>query len=312
MTHDAEARERAGQVKAYAAELGFDACGIASAYAPIDPNDRLGQWLAQGFQADMDWMARTKAMRQDVQQRLPGCQSVVVAARNYYSERPPKPEGAAVGRVSNYAWGRDYHRVLDKPMKRLAQFISELQGEGPRARYSVDAQPVLEKAWAERAGIGWQGKNSLILRKGLGSYFFLGAVLTTLPLAPDPPALDACGSCTACLDACPTDAIVAAKVVDSNKCISYQTIENRGEVPEAIAQKHGDWVFGCDICQEVCPYNRKAPVTDETGFHPRENQAWLRLDRIKSMTDEDHRAQYRGTPLMRPKAAGLRRNAHII
>ena len=299
----------AARVKLAALELGFDACGIAAVDAPIDPDDRLGAWLDAGFHADMDWMERTRALRQEVRERMPEARSVVVLARNYHAPRPPQPEGT--GRVSNYAWGRDYHRVLHKPVRRLAANISEM-GEGVDTWCSIDAGPVMEKAWAARAGVGWVGKNSLVLRRGMGSYFFLAVIVTTLELEPDEPIADGCATCRACIDACPTGAITAPKVVDARRCISYQTIENRGEVPAEIARKQRDWVFGCDICQEVCPYNRRVPETDEHDFHPRPGHAHLPLDAIASLDDAAFEQEFRGTPIMRTKRPGLLRNAAIV
>ncbi len=250
------------RVRQCAREERFDACGIAAA-TPIDPEDRLGEWLRNGYHADMDWMERTRDIRQDVQKKLPGAKSVVVVARNYYAPRPDAKEGA--GKVARYAWGRDYHRVLLKPLRRLARFIESLEN-GAQTYCCIDSGPVLERAWAARAGIGWIGKNSLVLRRDLGSWFFLGVILTTVELEPDSPVPDQCGSCRLCIDACPTDAIVEPKVVDSRRCISYQTIENRGEIPENLQPKFEGWLFGCDICQDVCPWNRKVSGNGRSGL----------------------------------------------
>jgi epoxyqueuosine reductase len=169
----------------------------------------------------------------------------------------------------------------------------------------------MEKLWAARAGLGWIGKNSLILRRDLGSWFFLGTILTTAELEPDAPVADQCGSCTLCVDACPTSAIVAPRLVDSNRCISYHTIENRGEVPAELAKRFGDWVFGCDVCQEVCPWNRRVPETSERDFLPRGDRANPSLERVLSMSEEVFRGEFAGTPLLRAKYAGFMRNARI-
>jgi len=298
----------AARVKQAAAEHGFDACGIAAADAPIDPHNRLDAWLEAGYHADMDWMTRTRSIRKDVRAKLPNARSVVAVMRNYHAPRPPQPDGT--GRVSNYAWGRDYHRVLHKPVRRLAATIADLD-DGIETWCSIDAGPVMEKAWAERAGIGWIGKNSLVLRRGMGSYFFLAVIVTTLELEPDSPIADGCATCRACIDACPTGAILEPRVVDARRCISYQTIENRGEVPTEIARKHGNWVFGCDICQEVCPYNRRVPETDERDFRPRPGHAALDLEALETMGEGAFEAEFRGTPIMRAKRAGMQRNAAI-
>ncbi|MEX2015859.1 MAG: tRNA epoxyqueuosine(34) reductase QueG, partial [Candidatus Hydrogenedentales bacterium] len=229
---------RAAWVKEAARAEGFDACGIA-AVAPADPDDKLGAWLSRDYHGDMQWMARTRAVRQDVTRKVAGARSVIVIAKNYYHERPPEPIGT--GRVARYAWGRDYHRALRKPLLRLAAAVDALEA-GARSYASIDSGPVLERTWAERAGVAAIGKNSLALRRDMGSWFFLATIITMIELQPDEPIGDVCGTCTACLDACPTGAIVSERVVDARRCISYQTIENRAAVPEEIAAAHGDWI----------------------------------------------------------------------
>jgi len=296
------------RVRQEAREERFDACGIASA-TPIDPEDRLGEWLRNGYHADMDWMERTRDIRQDVQKKLPGTKSVVVVARNYYASRPDAEEGT--GKVARYAWGRDYHRVLFKPLRRLARFIETFE-EDAQTYFSIDSGPVLERAWAARAGVGWIGKNSLVLRRDLGSWFFLATILTTVELKPDSSVPDQCGSCRACIDACPTDAIVETGVVDSRRCISYQTIENRGDIPDELKSKFDDWVFGCDICQDVCPWNRKVTETDEAHFHPRPGHASLDPKWISELDEDAFRESFSGTPILRAKHAGMHRNMKII
>jgi len=307
-------QQLARQVKEFAAKLGFDACGIAEA-GPVDPEDRLGQWLGRGFHADMQWMETTRELRQDVRKKLPDAQSVVVVARNYYYPRPEEKSdsahaSSARGRVARYAWGRDYHRVLKKPLRKLAAYLDALE-PGAQSYAAVDSGPVMERSWAERAGLGWIGKNSLVLRRDLGSWFFLGVVISTVPLTPDTPASDHCGSCTACLDACPTDAIVSPQVVDANRCISYQTIENRGEVPLEIQAKTADWVFGCDICQEVCPWNRFEVRSTETDFQPRPGHAQPSLQELLKTDENEFNTRFAGTPIRRAKHAGIQRNAAI-
>lgn len=295
------------KIKARAAELQFDACGVAAA-GPIDPEGRLSDWLHAGHHGSMAWMKRSHDVRIDVQQKLPGTKSVIVVARNYYAERPDEP--TATGRVSRYAWGRDYHRALRKPLFTLTETLESL---APHAKTycSIDSGPVMEKAWAARAGIGWLGKNTLILRRDLGSWFFLATILTTAELEPDDPSMDQCGGCTLCLDACPTNALIEPRVLDSNRCISYQTIENRGEIPQEIAGYHRDWVFGCDICQEVCPWNRSPEVTDEADFHPRAGHANPSLETLQQMDDPGFLEEFAGTPIMRAKRTGMIRNARI-
>ncbi len=310
---------RSAAVKERAAALGFDACGIAAA-TDADPCDRLGDWLRRGFHADMQWMETTRQIRQDVQRKLPGARSVVVVARNYFRAAPKeaenqdrqtaRPDPEPRGKVARYAWGRDYHRVLRRPLQELARYIESLEQQ-VTTYASIDSGPVMERTWAERAGVGWVGKNSLILRKEGGSWFVLATVLTTLPLAPDAPVPDHCGTCALCMQACPTGAITEPKVVDANRCLSYLTIERRG----AIASKHheamGNWVFGCDICQEVCPWNRRALLTDEADFAPRAGHAAPDLQELLRMSEDAFRQRFAGSALMRAKHAGLVRNSRI-
>ncbi len=295
-------------VKRFALQLGFDACGIASAGESIDPEGTLASWLKSGFHGEMGWMARTAAIRTDVRRKLPGAASVVVVARNYYSDRPPIAPGS--GRVARYAWGRDYHRVLRRPLIELARYLDRLE-PGARSYARIDAGPVLERAWAARAGVASIGKNSLGIRRDLGSWFFLATVLTTVELTPDEPAADLCGTCTLCIDACPTAAIVRPYVVDARRCISYQTIENRGDVPEDLHAGHGDWVFGCDVCQEVCPWNRFARETTAAAFHPREGRANPDLNELTSMDAAKFNQRFAGSAIRRAQLSGMKRNARI-
>lgn len=301
-------RGPASALKVFAASLGFDACGIASV-DDIDPGNHLGKWLDAGLHAGMAWMARTREVRQNVRNKLPGAQSVIVVARNYYSHRPRTQAG--MGRVARYAWGRDYHRVLSKPLRKLAAFIVDRIDPDAAVWQCVDSGPLMEKAWAVRAGLGWIGKNSLVLRRDLGSYFFLGAVVTTARIEADAPVADQCGTCTLCLDACPTQAIVAPKVVDAQRCISYHTIENRGAIPGELSEKFGSWVFGCDVCQDVCPWNRKLRETSEPDFLPRAETVALPLDELQELDDARFLARFAGTPIMRAKRSGMKRNAQI-
>ena len=318
-------------VKSAAAGLGYDACGITAA-GHIDPEDRLGAWLGRGYHAGMEWLARNKEIRQDIRLRLPGAKSVVVVARNYYAGEAgetPAPQtqtrqccGAGVsparpgdpsrtGRVARYAWGRDYHKVLAKPLRALSGRIQEM-GEGVRCYCSIDTGPVLERAWAQRAGVGWIGKNGLVVRQDLGSWFFLGVIATTLELEPDAPAEDGCASCTRCLDACPTGALVAPRVLDARRCISYLTIEHRGPAPEELAGKYGDRLFGCDACQDVCPWNRKARITTEAAFQPEAGCASIDLDELLDMDEEAFNRRFAGSPIRRATWAGIRRTAGLL
>ena len=302
-----KSHSRAQSIKEKAAELRFDACGIASVTS-IDPDDRFGDWLRNGYHADMAWLERTQQIRQDARLQLPNLRSVIVAARNYHQPLPPRSPGA--GRVARYAWGRDYHKVLLKPLRQLAAFI-ETEYPGTTTYAEVDTGPVLERAWAARAGIGWIGKNSLVIRQGLGSWFVVGTLLTTLELTPDGPVPNYCGHCHACMDACPTAAIVAPGVVDSRRCIAYHTIENRNGIPEEVQQNMGSWVFGCDCCQEVCPWNQNVPESSELEFQARDGVAAPSLEELRGLDEAAFLQRFQGTALMRAKCAGIRRNAEI-
>jgi epoxyqueuosine reductase len=303
MTRD----ERTASVKSRAAALGFDACGIAAA-GNVDPEDRLGAWLARGFHADMGWITATKAVRQDIRLKLPGARSVVVVARDYYAERPDAPSRA--GTVSRYAWGRDYHRVLRKPLESLARAIAGMAAD-VTCYCCIDSGPVIERAWAARAGVGWIGKHGVVIREDLGSWFFLGVIATTLDLTPDAPAVDRCGACARCIEACPTGAIVEPRVLDARRCIAYHTIENRGAVPETLRPAFGHWVFGCDLCQEACPWNRYPKITSERDFHPRPGHANPDLAEWAAMDEAAFHRRFAGTPVHRATHEGMQRNIQI-
>jgi len=291
-----------------ATDEGFDAVGIAAADALQRDRARLEDWLGREGHATMHWLARDPAKRADPRLLLPGCRSVVVLAANY----GPGADGhdASLARVARYARGRDYHKVMAPGLKRLAAW---LDGEtGGTSRGFVDTGPVLERGWAERAGVGWIGKNANLLTREMGSWLMLGEILTTTELAPSPgPHAEFCGTCTACLDACPTDAIVQDGWVDSKLCISYWTIEHRGPVPEERRAGIGDWIFGCDVCQEVCPWNESFGH-EADPFTAREDLQGLAPLAILAMDEATFRARYSGTALMRAKWEGMRRNACVV
>jgi len=297
---------RASALKARAAELGFDACGIASITAETD--DGFDAWLDMGLHAGMDWVARTRDLRQHAGLKLPGVQSVVVVARNYWFPRPEAAPGT--GRVSCYAWGRDYHRALQKPLRQLAAFLDAMEPNA-QSYASIDSGPVRERAWAARAGIGWVGKHSLVIHPELGTWTFLGTILTTVALTPDPPAEDQCGTCHACMEACPTGAIVAPRTVDARRCISYHTIENKGAIPHDVAEKMGNQVFGCDLCQQACPWNRTPHLANCADFLPRPNVADPPLEKLLAADAAWFDATFNGTPVRRAGLEGMRRNAQI-
>jgi len=298
-----------------ALDLGFTKVGIAKAESGIE-SDRLQEWLDFGYQADMDWMANPK--RQDITQVMAGVKSVICVALNYYTPHQHSSD-LHVGKISRYGWGRDYHKVLTKKLKALATWLESLrdeenQGNKIQARYYVDASPISEKAFAQRAGIGWIGKHSNVITRDYGSWLFLGEVLTNLEIEPDRPHTQHCGTCTRCIDACPTGAIAQPFVVDANRCIAYHTIENKSEqISEAIAINLQNWVAGCDICQDVCPWNQRfAQETLESDFHPFPQNIDPELKDLADMTDETWDQNFTGSALRRIKRDRWQRNAKTI
>ncbi len=293
--------------------LGFELAGIARA-APADSFDRLRDWLARGFAGEMNYMQRHEDARRHPGSILPEVRSVVMVAMNYKGEgeRGKREEQENSGRVAQYAQGTDYHDVLRERLNQLLAWVQE-QAPGCRGRGVVDTAPLLERDFARRAGLGWFGKNTMLLNKCLGSFFFLGALLLDIELTPDPPhETRHCGSCTACLDACPTQAFVGPGLLDARRCISYLTIELRSQVPEALRPQLGDWLFGCDVCQDVCPWNRKAPAGREPALRPRPEREAVDAVELLGLSEEAFRRRFRGTALMRAKRRGLLRNAALV
>ena len=299
-------------IRELVASIGFERCGVARA-APIGRSAYLADWLKNGRAGSMDYLQRHFNMRADPSAILEGAQSVVVVALSYRQPAAPLIEGeaGARGRVAMYAWGDDYHDVIQS---KLAELVSRMRAkiEEPfEVRVCVDTAPILERELAAAAGIGWIGKNTLVLHHEIGSYFFLGAVVTTLELAPDEPLPDHCGTCTACLDACPTQAFPEPYEMDASRCISYLTIEHRGDISKPFQKMMGDWVFGCDICQEVCPYNQDAPTTREPRFAIRPPGPQPALDDVLGWSADDYREQLHGSAMTRAKLDMLQRNARI-
>jgi epoxyqueuosine reductase len=290
---------------------GFSKIGFAAACA-LPEGEALRRWLDGGMHASMEWMAVKPEMRADPGLLLPGCRSVVSLAMNYWPGPGDVEAAPGHGRVARYAWARDYHKVMGRKLKRLAAWLEE--ASGLPARSFVDTGPVLERAWAQRAGIGWVGKNANLLSREYGSWLLLGEILAVAELEPAvQPHRSFCGNCTACIEACPTGAIVAEGVVDARLCISYWTIEHRGEVPPERCAGNGDWIFGCDICQEVCPWNAKfAKPADATLIERREGLRVLDADELVEMDEATFRSRYEGSSLMRARWDGMRRNAAIV
>ncbi len=295
------------QIKEKALELGFHGVGIASVDSQDLAVSHLKSWLERGYQADMDWMTNPK--RQDIKTLWPEVRSLICLALNYYTPQQHSQEQNH-GKISRYAWGRDYHKVLSKKLKALSQWL-ESQGEQIQTRYYVDTGPVQDKVWAQRAGIGWIAKNGNLITRNYGSWVFLGEILTNLPLEPDRPHSAHCGTCSRCLSACPTQAIVSPSVVDANRCIAYHTIENRAvTLPTEIAKNLQGWVAGCDICQDVCPWNQRfAQVTDVEDFQPRPENLSPKLEELANLTIEEWDRRFISSALRRIKPQQWRRNA---
>jgi epoxyqueuosine reductase len=302
----------AEMIKETAKELGFCKVGIARAEPLESERLRFADWLRRGFHGEMAWMARDPDKRSDPTKISPAAVSVIVLALNYYTqhEHAEEPE---LGKISRYAWGDDYHDVMREKMTALLQFIKT---ESPDAdgKICVDTAPMMDKAWAVKAGLGWAGKNSNVITTDHGSWIFIGEILLNLDLEPDRVMVeDHCGSCTACLDACPTGAIVEPYVVDSRKCISYGTIELRSEeLPNEIADSLEGWLYGCDVCQDVCPWNRFGKPSPEPRFQPRHSQTSLDLKETERMDHDIYVERFRKSAIKRAKLAGLQRNARAL
>ena len=300
------------KIKERAHVVGFNKVGIVGAASLDDEGRRLKEWLARGYHGEMGWMSRDVDKRISPRAIFPQAHSVVVVALNYYTPQQHQ-EIPDTGKVSRYAWGDDYHDVVKSKLNSLLAWIREQE---PRAegKICVDIQPTMDKAWAVRAGLGWLGKHSNVITKEFGSWVFIGELLLNLELDYDSDVVeDHCGTCTLCLDACPTAAITEPYVVDSNKCISYATIELRApELPQQVEQNLAGWFYGCDICQDVCPWNRFEEASVEPQFAPRDGNVNADLTDILGMTPETYAARFRGSAMKRAKLSGLQRNARAL
>lgn len=304
-------------IKARALIEGFHKVGIARAEALVPERMHLEAWLARGFNASMEWMAHDVERRTDPRHLLPGAKSVIVVALNYFTphthEKTRQDRGKTFGKLSRYSWGDDYHDVIGGKLKSLLSWIKE-EWPHTEGKICVDAQPTMDKAWAVRAGLGWVGKHSNLITRDFGSWVFLGELILNLELEPESNVVeDHCGSCTLCIDSCPTHAIVDCGVVDAGKCISYATIEARDEeLPSSVSETLSGWLYGCDICQEVCPWNRFAQPTNEPGFEPRNGETSLSLADVMNLTHEEYTQRFRRSPIKRAKLSGLKRNARAL
>ncbi len=302
--HGVHGLPTAAQIKSRARELGLDACGITTA-DPSRHADFYRQWTAAGKAGEMAWLAREPDRRADPARVLPGVRSIIVAGLNYWQ---PQPVGR--GRIARYALGDDYHEILLEKLNTLAR---EITTAGAPSKVYVDTGPVLEKPLAERAGLGWQGKSTMLISTQLGPWLLLGEILTTLELAPDPPMQDHCGKCTRCLDACPTRAITAPYQLDARRCIAYLTIELKGSIPEDLRPLIGDRVYGCDECLDVCPWNRFAQTTREARFQaPPRDDSRDHLHDLLEITPQEFKRRFAKSPILRVKRRGLVRNACVV
>ena len=299
-------------VKAKARELGFDRCGVAP--AADHPELRFfDEWLERGWAGEMSYLYRSADRRRDVRHVLPSACTVIATATVYNTNRPYSTESADSGRahIARYAWGDDYHDVIAGRLQALLAWMREASPEPFDARAYVDTGPVQERVYAQHAGVGWIGKNTCVINPDLGSWLFLGEILCSLPLDCDSPALDRCGTCTLCLEACPTQALVAPGVLDSTRCVSYLTIELRGAIPEALRSGIGSHVYGCDVCQEVCPWNARPAMSDDPAWQPRRPWDQADLVSLSQKSDDELREATRGSAMRRTKVAGLRRNLEV-
>jgi epoxyqueuosine reductase len=297
-------------IKTEAARLGFMACGVAVAIQLDDDARKLEQWLHSGHHAGMQYMERNFDMRIDPRKLVPGAKSVITMLLNYF---PGEQQQSDAPHIARYAWGTDYHYVIREKLNELLAFVRQNIGEVD-GRGFVDSAPVLERSWAVRSGLGWIGKNANLLTRQTGSFFFIATLITDLELVPDAPfSTDHCGTCTRCIDACPTDAIIAPGTVDANKCISYLTIELKDAlIPDELHGKLDNWMFGCDVCQDVCPWNRFSKANNESAFKPIPEILNLSLGQWEAMSEERFKSVFKHSPLKRSKFSGIQRNIKAL
>lgn len=296
-------------IKDESKRLGFSSCGISKARFLSEEADNFEKWLTKGYQGSMSYLEKNIDKRLDPRLLVPGSKSVISLSYNYFPPKKLIEENNFI--ISKYAYGKDYHKVLKKKLKKLFASIREKIGE-IEGRVFVDSAPIHERAWAKLSGLGWVGKNSLLINKNKGSYFFLAEIICDLELEYDEPVLNRCGSCTRCIDACPTDAITEAQVIDANKCISYLTIENKENIPEELNGSLTDSIFGCDICQDVCPWNKRSTPHNEKEFLPNKELKKLKRKDWIEITEETFNKIFEGSAVKRTKYKGLTRNIKAL
>lgn len=308
----------ANAVKKSAYEMGFDLVCVSRADPLDEDKARYDEWRKKGFAGDLHYMVREEPRRWAPQDLLPEARSVITFAVNFFSGAKRVEPKRGFGRVARYAWGKDYHDVVKKRLEEWVRRLSEAAGKQVKTKIIVDSSPLLERAFAHQGGLGFVGKNTLIISRKLGSFIFLSEVLTDLELDPDllieDADKDACGSCKECLVECPTNALISPRQLDARKCISFWTIENKGGIPEEMRPGVGDWIFGCDVCQDVCPYNGLSKETQWKDFLPEAGAGpYLSLLEVLSLkTDQDFKLRFAGTPILRAKRMGLMRNACVV
>ncbi|MBI4811429.1 MAG: tRNA epoxyqueuosine(34) reductase QueG [Ignavibacteriales bacterium] len=304
-------RSISDDIRDKALELGFHKVGFAKVEPLFKEGEKFQDWLSHGYHGTMSWLEKNTENRINPQKILPDAKSVISVAMNYYKD-DANIHNSSIGKISRYALGGDYHVVLKTRLNRLLEYIKDIEPL-VKGKIFVDSGDIMEKVWMVRSGIGWRGKHSITVTKEYGSWVFLGEIVLNLELEYDRPATDLCGDCRKCIDACPTKAIIKPYVLEANRCIAYLTIEHKGKIPSELSEKNNNWIFGCDICQEVCPWNqKKAKMTDVKEFFPNEDYYSLKLESLIKLTQRDFDRLFRDSPIKRTGLSKLKRNVRVI